>query len=801
MFNNYMKIAVRNLTKFKSYSFINIFGLAVGLTSCLLIMLYVKQELRYDEFHEQADRIYRIGVENTYSDRVTYYSQTPVPMAPAFRIDFPEINHLTRLYFDGPALLEANDKRIFESKIVFAEPEFFEIFSFHVIAGDAQRPLGDPAAIVLTKSSAQKYFGDHNPVGQIVRYENKYNLRISAVIEDVPVTSHFTFDFLVSYEALNEDILGMTLDQWGAFADTFTYLLLPENLTVAQLESQTADFFDRHSKPKPNLSRSVFFQPLTDIYLYSHNVDDIDATNSMLTLVILSLVAGFILLIACINFMNLSTARSTRRAKEVGIRKVLGAFRVQLTKQFLGESILIAAVAMAMALALIEVFLPYFSRLVGKEVDFIYNENIEVLLGVAGLTLLVGIVSGIYPALILSGFKPVSTIKGYNPADSPSRWPLYLRRGLVVVQFTISIVLIFGTLVVRQQLQYMQNTDMGFEKEHTMVLPLLEDGLREKTETLKNELMSHPNIIEASAGYRAPISDYNFDTSAFPKGYDGKERFSIEINVVDFDYFKNYGIPFLAGRDFKKEFSTDFKEAFIVNEALVKKLGFSRPEEALGYKLPIGINRIAGTIIGVVKDFHFRALRKEIRPMVNLHWPVIFRQISVTISGQNMPETIKFIEEVWQKHQPSYPFQYQFLNDQIQKLYETEVQALNIVTTFSTVAITIACLGLLGLSAFMAEQRTKEIGVRKVLGAGVNNIIMLLSRDFLKLVLVAGILAAPVAYFASTQLLQNFAYRIEPGVGTALLSIGLAFFVALFTVSFQAMKTAIMNPVEALRYE
>lgn len=802
MLKNYLKISLRNLANSKAYSLINVLGLAIGLTCCLLIMLYVKQELTFDQFHENAERIYRIGVENTYPDRVSYYSQTPAPLAPAFRLDYPEIEHLTRVYFAMPLLMSAADKRIIESDVIFAEKDFFNIFTFPVIAGDPHDLLAEPDAIVLTKSMAHKYFGDENPVGRVLRCNNKYDFKVKAVVADVPVTSHFDFDCVISFEALNEDLFGVTLDQWGAYVDNYTYYLKPEHLDVAEFEQRVAAFVKKHAPTRPNLTRKLFFQPLTDIHLYAHNQDEIRENNYVSTLITISAIGFFILLIACINFMNLSTARSTRRAKEVGVRKVLGAVRPQLVAQFLGESLFVVMASTALSLMLAELALPYFSQLIGREIDFVFRENRVILAALIVLTIVVGLVSGLYPALVLSGFRPVAVVKGLKSSDGNSKWPLYFRKALVVTQFAISIILLFGALVLEKQLRYALSADLGFKREQTVVISMFEEETADKYEPIKRALLQHPNVLQATAAFRAPIANNVFDTSAYPKGYDGDERFNVQMNFVDFDFVENYGIELLAGRNFSPEFATDLKEAFVINETLARRLGAREPQQVLGTKLPIGINGITGTVIGVVEDFHISSMHEPIQPLVMMHWPGLFNQISVTIRPANMSETIAFLEETWKKHEPAYPFKYEFLDDTIRSQYESVEQTLQMVKTFSGIAIFIACLGLFGLSAFMAEQRTKEIGVRKVLGASVRNIVALLSKDFVKLVLVAGIVAAPIARMIMDGFLDEyFAYRISADWITAFWALMLALAVALLTVSYQAMRTALLNPVETLRYE
>ncbi len=800
MLKNYIKIAMRNLLKYKAYSLINILGLSLGLTGCILITLYVMQELSFDRYHENADSIYRIQVKSTYSDREDESSITPGPVAPAFVTDFPEIEKVTRAHIPDQMLVEANDKRIIEKNALFADSTFFKIFSYEVTQGNLNTFLNDPSSVILTESTAKKYFAEENPISQTFRVKNKIDYKVAAVIKDVPVNSHFSFDFVLPFSNLKNESHWKILNQWGAFFDTYTYMLLPNELEISTFAARTKDFFAKHANLRPNVSREITFKKLTDIHLKSHAPDEIKANNYISNLVIIAIIGVFILLIACINFMNLSTARSTRRAKEVGVRKVLGAWKLQLIKQFLGESIVMAAIALGVALVLVELLLPYFSQLVGIDIQFAFSENLKLLNIFFLITLTVGLAAGIYPALIISSYLPIEIVKGTVSKQNKGS-AVWLRKGLVVAQFVISIVFIFGTLITNKQLDFLHTKDMGFKTKQTIVIPIVDRSERNKSELLKNEFLTNPNVVSASAGFRAPVSQYVIDVSAYPDGFDGNARFTAEMNFVDTDYITNYGMQLLAGRSFSKEFSTDSKEAFIINETLAKKLNYQRPQDAIGNKLPTGFNHLEGTIVGVVKDFHTNSLHTEIKPLIMLYRPDFFRTVSVEIRPGNMAGTIAFLEGVWQKHIKDYPFQYNFLNDSLAKLYTAEENILQVVTTSSALAIFIACLGLFGLSAFTAEQRTKEIGVRKVLGASMQNIILLLSQDFLKLILVAGIIAIPIGYYAADTLLQNFAYRIEVSLLTGLLATVMAIIIALATVSFQAVKAAVMNPVETLRYE
>ena len=801
MLKNYLKITLRTLRKSNVYSFINVFGLSIGMTCCLLILLYVKQELSYDTFYGKADRIYRIAVETTRPQGQSFCANTPFPLGPAFKDEYPEVDFLSRIFFTENVLVTHGENRFFEDGFAFADRDFFEIFSHTFLSGDEARFLSEPNTLILTASTAEKYFGHEDPIGQVIQFDNQIDFTVTAVIEDVPVNAHFRFNFLASYLSLNDEIVGFTTDQWGAYSSLYTYVLLSEQAPPDALELKAESFITRHAGEWPGITRRVFFQPITDIHLRSHLDDEIEANNDLSNLYIISTIGLFILLIASINFMNLSTARSSRRAREVGIRKALGAVRLQLVGQFLGESILLSVLALALSLAFVELSLPLFSSLVGKEIVFslVGDPIVPVLL--LGLAVVVGVFSGIYPALFLSGYRPATVLKGTNVSVKGSRGGLFLRQILVVSQFGLSIMLIIGTLIVGDQLHFLKNANMGFQKDYTLSIRIFEDSMSEQYETVKSELTAHPNVLHATACYKSPIGDYGLSTSAYPDGRENETSFSIQLNFMDFDYFDQFGLELAAGRSFSEFFPTDEQKAFIVNETLVRVLGYTSPEEVIGIVLPTGINKIDGTIIGVVKDYHIASLHEHIEPLVLMHWPDFFSEISVQIQPHDIPETLQFLETTWKRFSPDYPFQYTFLDEHITQLYAPEEQTSEIIGTFSLIAIFVACLGLFGLATFTAQQRTKEIGVRKVLGASVSGIMLLLSKDFLRLVLISFIVAVPVAYVVMNRWLEDFAYRIDIS-WRVFLPAGLsALLIALLTVSYQSVKAALSNPVQSLGHE
>jgi len=799
MFKNYLKVALRNLVKQKIYSIITLFSLSIGITCCLLIMLYVKQELGYDNFYPNSDRIYRVAMKRIRPQGISLGAVTPTPLAPALKEECPEIEHITRVYFDDQVLFEYKNKRIIEDNVIFADPDFFNVFPFHILRGNPSYLLDTPQSVVLTASTAKKYFADEDPLGKVFRIYNTNNLKVTGVIEDVPVNSHFHFDFVVSFLAKNKENFGTWLDSWTGVTTLYTYVVLPEYINIKGFTQKVEDIITKHSGSRPNLTRKIFFQPLKSIHLHSHIEDEIEPSNFISNLLILSIIAFFMLIIACINYMNLASSQSTKRAREVGIRKVLGADRYQLIKQFIGESILLTLLAMLFSLVLAKMLLPTFSSLVGKSVDFIISKNLIFLAGFFLIAILIGIISSIYPAVILSHFQPVRVIKGLKDTAKSSKIQLFFKKGLVVIQFIVSILLIISTLVINQQLHYMRNAHLGFDKENIVMIPLLGNS-RKHYKAVKQELTEYPDITAATACFRAPIDDYVLQTRAFPQGQKSGTDFFVKLNSVDFDYMDTFNIELVAGREFSREFSSDRENAFIVNEAVVRALGFPSPEDALGQEIRIGIGT-KGAIIGVTKDYHISSFHEEIEPFITLYMPDLFVHMAVKIQSQNTSAALASIEKTWKKFIPDYPFTFSFLDEDIDSLYKGDEQVARIIRTFSFIAIFIACLGLLGLAAFTAERRTKEIGIRKVWGASIPHLVIMLSSEFSKWVLVANIIAWPVAYLAMNRWLQAFAYRINIGFLPFVLAAIIAFIIAWLTVSYHSIKAALVNPVEFLRYE
>lgn len=821
MFKNYFKIALRNLLKNKSYTFINIFGLALGIACCVLILLFVRDELSYDRFHRNGERIYRVITEMNFPGKELTIATTPPPMAPALLTDFPEIQKVVRFRKAPKILLSYEEKRQYESEVFFADSSLFGLMNFPLLKGDPATALADPFSMVITEETARRYFGDSDPLGKIIRYENKYDFKITGILKNIPQNSHIRFDFLGSYASLSE-IEVENFNIWQRITDVYTYILLPGKSSAAELEKKFPGMVKKYlGEVGENIADMIKFhlQPLGDIHLHSDLGNEVAENGSAAYVYIFATIAIFVLLIACINFMNLATARAMDRAKEVGMRKVLGAYRLQLIKQFLGESVLMAFLALILAGCMVELALPFFNTVSGKTLAIDYRSDILMLLILPAIALLTGLLSGSYPALVLSGYKPVLVLKGASLHTLMSRkseglWRLNLRRALVIFQFAISIALIAGSVIIYNQLQYFKNRPVGFDREQIVVIPARDPDFAGRYEVLKNQVKQNPGVINASALAVTPGKNQATMSTFVIEGESGEEEIQMFFLPADYDFLRTFGIELIAGRDFSREFGSDAVEAFILNESAVKRFGWrlndSGESGALDADSPIGKKIYRGTrqgtnqegrVVGVVKDFNMFSLQEEIDPFIFLIDPAFFQFLAVKISSQNVSATLGALEENWREFYPDEPFEYSFVDEDFESHYRSEEKFSKIFLSFTGLAILIACLGLFGLVSFTVQKARKEIGVRKVLGASVSNIVVLMSKDFVRLVVIANIIAWPAAYYAMNTWLQDFAFRINIGIGTFLLAGGAALLIALLTVSFQAVRAALSNPVDALRYE
>lgn len=806
MLQNYVKIALRNLTKHKGYTFINVSGLAIGLASCVFIFFFVTDELSYDRFHTHADRLYRVALDAKLSETELAAPIAPAPMAMTVMEEFPEVETAARLFtFGGERWLRQGDRRFLEDGVVLADSTFWDVFTFPLIEGDPETALKDPQTIVLTETMADKYFGRTDIVDETLYFQDTTAFRVTGVLADLPSNSHLDFDFLVS----------MTTDPnanstFWVSNNYMTYLVLHPEASPEAIHAKFPDLIEKYAGPQIQqfmggpyedfLAAGNYLnyrlQPVTDIHLHSDLQFEV-ATNSDIAYVYIFTAIGiFLLLIACINFMNLATARSANRAKEVGMRKVLGSSRRQLVQQFLSESMLLSVLAFVLAVGLVALMLPVFNDLTGKEISMAIFRNPMLWSLMILFSLSVGALAGSYPALFLSGFRPAAVLKGELQAGAKNS---VLRNSLVVLQFSISIALIVGTIVVYNQLDYVQNQSLGFDKEHVVVVQQA-GVLGGQQETFKEALRQSPKVLTAARTAQVPGGLIG-QNAYHPEGAAREETRVAGFIFADMDLVETLDIAMAEGRPFSHDFSTD-SSAYVINEAAVASFGWT---DGVGKKIaqPGGPNGqiVEGEVIGVMKDFHFRSLHDPIGPMVIQVGNFPMANILVRIEGGDIAQTLGFMEQTWNEFVPNQPFFYSFLDDDFDALYRAEQQLSGIFTGFAMLAILIACLGLFGLASFMTEQRTKEIGVRKVLGASVGQIVFLLSKEFTKLVGVAFVVAAPAAYFAMDWWLQDFAYHTPLGVGTFILAGVLALFIAWLTVSYQSIKAAFANPVDSLQYE
>jgi putative ABC transport system permease protein len=803
MIKNYFKIALRNILKHKGTSLINIVGLAIGIACSILILLFVTHELGYDKFHEKADRIYRLAVRASIGD--TKINQT-YSSSETFRrllADFPEIEVGVKFLNLGRTPVIVDEKTFYESRFFAVDSTFYDVFSFPLIHGNPKTVLADPNAMVLTESTAVKYFGDTDIVGKVIkvdfsRFRGILDFKITGVSEDVPDNSHFHYDLLISSASFPT-----LINNTGWSSNNFiTYLLLREGTEQAWFDEKLREFTRRHMGgeefdawvAKGNYWE-YFLQPITEIHLNSDLNGEFEANGNKTYVFIFSVISVIILLIACINFMNLSTARSSLRAREVGLRKVVGSGRGRLVLQFLSESVLLSFVSLALGLLIIQILLPAYRNFIGRELTMPYFDNFWVIPSLLGLGLLVGVVSGSYPAFFLSSFKPISVLRGRTGSSKGSA---LLRNILVIFQFAISIFLIAGTLVVFEQLKFFQNKRLGFEKEQVLVVHN-PGALGDNVTPFKEALRTNSTIINVSGSNTLP--GRSFSNIGF--GAEGVEKsFTLNLCVCDYDFLETLKLEMAQGRSFSKEFPTD-SHAAVLNEKAAKLLGWENP---IGKKINNwALDRGDFIVIGVIKDYHYESLHQEIRPQALFlsggYYKNTESYISVRLNTENVSETVQYVGNTWNDFAPGKPFEYSFLDKDYDNLYINEKQTRSLFSIFSALAIFIACLGLFGLASFVADRKTKEIGIRKVLGASVPRIVNHLNKSFLKWVLIANLIAWPTAWYFMNQWLENFAYRIGLTWWVFVLAAALALLIALMTVSFQTIKAAIKNPADSLRYE
>jgi putative ABC transport system permease protein len=815
MLKNYLRIAVRNLAKYKFISFINLFGLTVGLSCCLLILTYILHETSYDKYNRQASRIYRVtrSFNNDQGIVSLHLSAVAPPFGPLLKSYFPDIQKVTRLLPYDNVPMRYEEKIFNEKNLFFADSNFVGMFDVSVLKGNPRTALADPFSIMLTPAVARKYFGDADPINKVVRMNNQYNFKVTGIFQPFPSATHLHPEILLSFNTLKDSAIygekGLETN-WGNNA-FYTYILLPEHYPVSQIEAQLPTFLDRRMHPsyapadyKSSKNTRLFLQPLTDIHLHSHLDDEMEENGDAGRVTVFAAIALFILLIACINYMNLSTARSSLRAKEIGIRKVSGALRQEIIVQFLSESVLLSYVALLLAVGLTGLTLPGLNSITGLQLSTQPLLQPVILLVLLLTPLLVGILSGLYPAMFLSSFQPSKVLKGLLKVGSGS---VSFRKVLVVTQFAITIVLLISTAIVFQQLHYMQNTSLGFDKDHIVNLDY-NNGLDKTYESFRNALLQDPHIRQIGRSSRIPSGRLLDDKGAASANNGDSLRpvdATIKYVAVDHDFVPTYSIPIVAGRSFSRDYATD-TTAFLLNVAASKALGFRHPQDMVGKNFSYG--DVKGKVIGIMADINFESLHQAIVPLIlilpnNKDAANSFGHISIKIAGNkdNIAAALIHLEKTWKAFLPEVPFNYNFLDEKFEQLYQSEQRQGTLFTVFSGIAVFIACLGLLGLSSFSISQRIKEIGIRKVLGASTTGLVRLLSFDFLRLIVLAALIAFPIAWFAMHNWLSDFAYRISIQWWVFGLAGLLAAVVALVTISFQALKAALSNPVKSLRSE
>ncbi|WEA02247.1 ABC transporter permease [Mucilaginibacter sp. SJ] len=805
MIKNYLRSALRNIARHKFISFINIFGLTIGLTCCLLILTYIVKELSYDKFNHNAPNIYRVSRSFNTADGIVnlHLGAVAPPFGPLLKNEFPDIKKVTRLFPNGDVVLRYKEKLLVEKGSYFADENFLSFFDLKTVAGDPKTALSEPYTVMMTEDMARKYFGNEDPINKEIRLDNTANFKVTGIFKPFPANSQMHPQMLLSFNTLNDDKVygrNQLATNWGNNS-FFTYLLLPDHYNIDRISSQFPAFIDKYmnspGQPRQSKFTQLHIQRFLDIHLHSHLDDEVEQNGDIKRVYIFSAIALFILLIACINYMNLSTARSTLRAKEIGIRKVIGAQQKEIITQFLSESVLITYFSLVLALILTWLLLPLINGFSELGLSIISLFKPSILVSVLLLPLVIGLISGIYPAIFMSSFKPIKVLKGILKVGSGN---ISFRKVLVVVQFSISIILIVATTIVFQQLKYIQTKSLGFNKDHLVTLGGIPAN---QFEAFRADLLRDPAVKDIGRSSRIPSGRLLDDQGV--SVFDGDKPLPVKADIkcinADYGFIPTYGIKIAAGRNFSREFATDSNN-FVINASAVSALGWKSPESAIGKDMSYG--GVKGKVIGVVNDFHFESLHQNIIPLL-MEMPSFannsYRRITVKIDGNRINSALATLGQTWKKYQPETPFEYSFLDERFQKLYNSEQEQGNLFTIFSCLAIFIACLGLFGLSAFTISQRVKEIGVRKVLGASIPQIVTELSKDFLKLVIIAAVIALPIAWYAMSKWLLDFAFRINIQWWVFVMAGVIALIIAFATISYQSIKAAMANPVKSLRSE
>lgn len=787
MLKNYLKITVRNIIKYKGYSTINILGLAIGMACCFLILFWVTDELRGDKFHKNGNRVYRVIISEELPGRPTgYWSVTPPPLAEIMKNNYFEVEESVRFEKINKVVVTVGNQSFREDDFIFADPSLFTVFTFPFVFGDPKLALKDPQSIVLTQAMAKKYFGETNPIGKTLKLENKQVLTVSGIVETLPENSHISAKCIVHITQLK--IFNIPLDDWGRYG-FYTYVLLKPGANSQALDKKIRGYIQTRSRDS---KITLHLQHMPRIYLYSFVDFGMSSGGDIRLVILLSLIASLILIIACINFINLSTARAANRAKEIGLRKVVGGQRRDLIFQFFGESNILAFISLLLALLLISLLLPTFNQITGKQVDLEFILVPQILLGILGITFFTGVISGIYPALLLSSFHPVRILKGLKTMGKGGP---RLRKILVVTQFTLSIVMIISTMVIYQQLQYIKTKDLGFNKEQLAYL-YMSNSPDSSFLPIKNELTSLPGVLRFTAASAALYRGLPSTSGVQWQGKNPKELVLFNFLETDYNFLETLKIKMKAGRFFSKDMRTDIKNAYVINEAAVKAMGMSNP---IGKSFTT--RNPEGRIIGVIKDFNFRSLHTSIEPLFVRLRENRLPYFILRLAPGDQVATIASVKNIWEKFVPGFPFEFGFIDEKIDSYYQVERRMGKLFIYAAILAVVISCLGLFGLASFTVNQKRKEIGIRKVLGAKIFSLIRLLSMDFSRWVILANLAAWPIAYFFIKKLLQNYAYRVPLRIETFIVAGFISIIIALITVTYQTIKAAQTNPVNTLRHE
>ncbi|PBQ32329.1 cell division protein FtsX [Sphingobacteriaceae bacterium] len=794
MLKNYIKIAWRNIIRNKLFSSINIIGLSISIACCSIIYLYVSYELSYDDYNEKADRLFRLVTSVKEPKKLVEFARTSPPVADRVKYNFPEVSAFTR-FSESQRQISYKGKKIPDTKILYADSSLFEMFSLGLLEGDAHRALANPYNIVITQSMAKRYFGDEPAFGKMIQLADTVNLMVTGIMKDIPKNSHFTTDCFISSVTRNDlfknDPNFMEGEKAWLNCNIFSYILIKEHTNPQILEKKINAMLEKEMadiNKQVGLVMHIKMQPVTDIHLKSHMDTEFPGIvkGDITYVYIFSGAALLILLIACCNFINLSTARSLNRSKEIGLRKVVGAERSQLISQFLGESLVFTSFASLISFLIVLISIPFYNTLLGipltLSLDLLWL-NLSIILGV-------GILAGLYPALLMSSFAPVQSLKG---KISHGWSDIFLRKGLVVFQFTIAIILIIGTTLILNQLEFIQNRNIGMNKDQILNLKLKPQDA-DKATTILNELKKNSKVVQGS------VNNFSFKGIGYqlmtPEGFKDGETASSYVIFADENFIKTYQMNLVAGRNFSRDFASDAEQAVIVNEAAVKEFGWKNPKDAIGKKLDLGGER---KVVGVLKNFNFASLHDEIKPLVMGYTTEWGQTISVRLKTENLNATLKELEATWKTVATQSPFDTGFLEEDFDSLYHTEKNIRNVLSAFTFLSVLVACLGLFGLASFTIKQRFKEIGIRKVLGSSVQDIVKLISKDFLKLVVISFVIASPIAWYLMNKWLQDYAFRIDIGFWVFIIAGLLAFVIALMTVGLQAAKAALVNPVKSLR--